>query len=138
MGLSISVSAAIIFIGTVIVFGNLLGAYDNFEQALVDAQRDSGQRENAVLHDRISITSVDLDDRTISLVNEGTETIYVTTLDLFLNGTLSNDAIVSITVNDSSNTRLWFPGETMVLTVDGGLNETLIRVVDGNGVAAYH
>lgn len=138
MGLSISVSAAIIFIGTVIVFGNLLGAYDNFEQALVDAQRDSNERENGVLHDRISISSVDVDDRTVSLANEGSETIHITSLDLFLNGTLSNDAIASMSVNGSSNTKLWFPGETLVLTVDGRLNETLIRVVDGNGVAAYH
>ena len=138
MGLSISVSAAIIFIGTVIVFGNLLGACDNFEQALVDAQRDSNERENGVLHDRISISSVDVDDRTVSLANEGSETIHITSLDLFLNGTLSNDAIASMSVNGSSNTKLWFPGETLVLTVDSGLNETLIRVVDGNGVAAYH
>lgn len=138
MGLSISVSAAIIFIGTVIVFGNLLGAYDNFEQALVDAQRDSNVRENGVLHDRISISSVNVDDRTVSLANEGSETIHITSLDLFLNGTLSNDAIASMSVNGSSNTKLWFPGETLVLTVDSGLNETLIRVVDGNGVAAYH
>jgi flagellar protein FlaF len=138
MGLSISVSAAIIFIATVIVFGNLLGAYDHFEQAVVDAQKDSYEREDGVLRDRIAITAVDVENRTISLTNEGSETIQVTSLDLFLNGTLSNDAIITFAVEGSPSTRLWFPGETLVMTVDGELNHTLIGVVDGNGVAAYH
>ncbi len=138
MGLSISASAAIIFVASVIVFGNLLAAFDNFEQALVDARRESQDRQDGILHDRISITAVDVENRTVTLLNEGTETLSISSLDVFLNGTLSDDAIVSTSVNGSTSTNIWFPLETLVITVGSSLNDTLIRVVDANGVAAYH
>ena len=138
MGLSISASAAIIFIASVIVFGNLLAAFDNFEQALVDARRDSTDRQDGVLHDRISITAVDPDNRTVTLLNEGTEILTISSLNLFLNGTLMDDAIVSTSVNGSSSTNIWFPLETLVISVDRSLNETFVQVVDANGVVAYH
>jgi archaeal flagellar protein FlaF len=138
MGLSISASAAIIFIASVIVFGNLLAAFDNFEQALVDARRDSTDRQDGVLHDRISITAVDPDNRTVTLLNEGTEILTISSLNLFLNGTLMDDAIVSTSVNGSSSTNIWFPLEALVISVDRSLNETFVQVVDANGVVAYH
>ncbi len=138
MGLSISVSAAIIFVASVIVFGNLLAAFDNFEQALVDARRESQDRQDSVLRDSIAITAVDLENRSIALSNEGEETLAINALNLFLNGTLSDDAIASTSVDGRSSTNLWMPQETLVITVDRSLNDTLVWVVDANGVTAYH
>ena len=81
---------------------------------------------------------MDVENRTVTLLNEGTETLSISSLDLFLNGTLSDDAIVSTSVNGSTTTNIWFPLETLVITVDRSLNDTLIQVVDAYGVVAYH
>ena len=94
MGLSISASAAIIFIASAIVFGTLLGAFTNAEHAMLDAQREAQTRAVEETNTHLAISSINTDNGTVAITNEGDITLSIGKIDLFIDGVLSNDRII--------------------------------------------
>ncbi len=137
MGLSISASAAIIFIASVIVFGNLLTAFDSGENALMDARSASMHRQNDMSVTHMTITGVDRENGTISIVNDGGLTLHVDQVELFLNGNLSNDLVSSRSVAGNQATDLWMSAETLTMHISSDLNGTQVQVVSENGFTAH-
>jgi archaellum component FlaF (FlaF/FlaG flagellin family) len=137
MGLSVSVSVAILFVATVIVFGTLLSAYDGSQHAQVEAQKDVVVRQAEALQTRISISNIDAANGTVSLVNQGSYTLSVDKLNVLLNGTLSDESITSAKLNDGTSTNVWMPGEVLVLNLNNTLNGVQVMIVTENGVMAF-
>jgi flagellar protein FlaF len=137
MGLSISASAAIIFVASVIVFSSVLGAMDKAEQSIINAQQASMDRQGDALLTHITITGVDRDNRTISVLNDGSVTLSLSDVDIMLDGVLSNDRIVSESVQGVDDTDIWLPDEVLILQMNGDLDGAAIMVVVGDGITAY-
>jgi archaellum component FlaF (FlaF/FlaG flagellin family) len=137
MGLSVSVSVAILFVATVIVFGTLLSAYDGSQHAQVEAQKDVVVRQAEALQTRISISNIDAANGTVSLANQGSYTLSVDKLNVLLNGTLSDESITSAKLNDGTSTNVWMPGEVLVLNLNKTLNGVQVMIVTENGVMAF-
>jgi len=137
MGLSISASAAIIFIASVIVFGTLLGAFDSVQTSYLDAQRDAQDRTNDIMNTKIAITTLDLANGTLTIVNKGETTLAASEVNILIDGKLADDRVSSREVYGNIGSDLWMPGETLILTLSGNLTDASFMVVCGNGVTAY-
>ncbi len=137
MGVSISVAAAIIFIASTVVFGTMISAFDGAQQSLIDAQRTSYDREQAASHTEILINTIDRENGTITMVNKGPITLPLYGLDIFLNGTLNNDAISAINITDHPDSKIWLPNDVLTIDFDHDLNETSVKIVTNNGVTIY-
>jgi archaeal flagellar protein FlaF len=138
MGLSISASASIIFVASVLVFGALLGAFNTAQHLVVDAQRSSNERVKDAMQTHITIIGVDGENSTIKVANDGSITLDLSGFDIFLNGTMSKQLITNISVDGNNSTRLLMPFETVEIVVNADLTGTPIEVVTGNGVKAYY
>lgn len=137
MGMSVSIATAIIFIASLISFASIIGTLDEVQSSVLDAQRASSEREVAALHSSISIASIDRTNGTVEVTNSGEVTLTTNGLDILINGTLSNDRITSITIEGNNQTRLWLPGEVMVISVNGSLDGAAIKIVAANGASIY-
>lgn len=137
MGMSVSIATAIIFIASLISFASVIGTLDQAQNSLIEAQRSSSERGVEALHTTISISSIDGQNGTIEVVNGGEVTLITNGTDLFINGTLSNDRITSMSIDGRTDTRLWLPGEVLTISVDGNLNGSAVKVLTANGASAY-
>jgi archaellum component FlaF (FlaF/FlaG flagellin family) len=135
--MSVSIATAIIFIASLISFASVIGTLDEIQGSVLEAQRTSSERIEETMRTSIAITSVDRQNGTIMVVNGGEVTLAANETDVFINGTLSNDRIVSMSIDGRSNTNLWMPGEVLIIGVDGNLNESAIKILTANGVSAY-
>ena len=137
MGMSVSIATAIIFIASLISFASIVGTLDEVQDSVLEAQRNSSERAEEALRTSITITSVDRQNGTIDVMNGGEVTLTADELDVFTNGTISNERITSINIDGRGDTKLWMPGEILTISLDGDLNETAVKVLTDNGASAY-
>ncbi|MDW5562862.1 MAG: hypothetical protein SA339_06505 [Methanomassiliicoccus sp.] len=137
MGMSVSIATAIIFIASLISFASLAGALDQAQSSLIEAQKASASRDVEALHTSISLTEIDRPNGTIEVVNSGEVTLSLDELDIFINGTLSNERITSMTVQGHNDTKLWLSGEVLVIDLNGELSGAAIKIVTANGTSVY-
>jgi archaellum component FlaF (FlaF/FlaG flagellin family) len=137
MGLSVSASVAIIFVASAIVFGTLLGAFNNAQHSVLDAQRSAQERAVEETYTHLTITNLDIVNGTLTIKNEGDVTLNVRNVDLFINGTTANDRIISESIDGSGPTDLWMPGEELIVSITGDLTSASIKVVCENGISAH-
>jgi flagellar protein FlaF len=137
VGLSVSASSAILFIGFIFVATALFGALN---MTLMDIQEN--YREAQELQAERSRTSIHVDDVNndtstvfINVTNEGAIALKVSQLQLLVDGNLSSDSIAKSTVEGDSNTDIWAPEETLYLEVTyKASGSERIMVWTGNGV----
>ncbi|MBI0584385.1 MAG: hypothetical protein ISF22_09190 [Methanomassiliicoccus sp.] len=137
MGVSVSIATAIIFIASIISFGSVIGTLDQVQHSLTDAQASRSDRELTAIHTSVTMASVDRPNGTVEVANSGRVTLSTNELDVYINGTLSNDRISSIEVNGHAGSQIWLPGETVTVGLSGDLNGTAIMIMTGNGVPVY-
>jgi flagellar protein FlaF len=137
MGMSVSIATAIIFIASLISFATVIGTLDEAQSSILEAQRASSGREVDALHTSISIVSIDGANGTVMVVNSGEVTLTTYELDVFVNGTLSNQLISSVTIEGNNETKLWLPGEVLVISITGDLDGAAIKIVTANGTSIY-
>jgi flagellar protein FlaF len=137
MGMSVSIATAIIFIASLIAFASVLGALDEVQSSVLEAQRLSSEREVEALHTSIAITSIDGPNGTIEVTNSGEVTLSYEGLNILVNGTLSNDRVSSMTIEGNNDSKLWMPGEVLIIDLDKDLEGASIKIVTANGASVY-
>lgn len=137
MGMSVSIATAIIFIASLISFASIVGTLDEVQDSMMEAQRASSERTEVALRTSITITSVDRQNGTMDVVNGGEVTLTTDELDVFINGTYSNERIASMSIDGRNDTKLWMPGEVLTISLNGELNEAAVKVLAANGASAY-
>lgn len=137
MGLSVSTASAIIFISFVIIFGIVFGAFDNYQDSLIEANKENYQRLDELKGTEFSIISVDKQNNIIELKNLGETVIGVDELDVLVDGIYSTDSIMTMDVEGHAGSSIWAPGETLFIHMSSGLDKTRVRVISGNGISAY-
>lgn len=137
MGMSVSIATAIIFIASLLAFASVLGALDEVQSSVLEAQRSSSEREVEALHTSIAITSIDRSNGTIEVANNGEVTLSYEGLNILVNGTLSNDRVSSMTIEGRNDSKLWMPGEVLIIDLDGDLEGASIKIVTANGASVY-
>jgi archaeal flagellar protein FlaF len=137
MGMSVSIATAIIFIASLISFASIVGTLDEVQDTVLEAQRMSSEREVALLHTSIMIESIDRQNGSLEVSNSGEVTLTTSELDILINGTLSNERITSMTIEGNNSTKLWLPGEVLVISISGSLDGAAIKLVVANGASIY-
>ncbi len=135
MGMSVSVSTAIIFIAVVISAASLISTFDDIQTTWTDAQRGSQDREMTASHTDIAIVSIDRENGTVEIVNEGQSTLQLGVLDVLLDGRWSNDQVISMEIVGHAGSRLWLPGDILAIQFSEGLADAHIKIVTGNGIS---
>ena len=124
MGFSVAAAAAILFAGGLVCFSIVIHAVDSSDADLREARASEEARLKEKLDSQVKIingtangTVVDL-----NLTNSGSTTIHAHTFDVLLNGTLYTANITTRTVEGSSVTNLWAPGQTLHLVLTAPFN----------------
>mgnify|MGYP000930390389 CR=1 FL=1 len=136
MGMSVSIATAIIFIASLISFASIIGALDHAQGSVLEAQKASSQREADAMRTSVALSFVDGPNGTFGVVNSG-EVTLTTQVDVLINGALSNEKISSMSVEGKNDTKLWLPGEMLIITMSEGVNGAAIKIVTANGVSVY-
>lgn len=136
MGMSVSIATAIIFIASLISFASIMGALDHAQGSVLEAQKASSEREADAMRTSVALSFVDGPNGTFGVVNSG-EVTLTTQVDVLINGTLSNEKISSISVEGKSDTKLWLPGEVLVITMTESVSGAAIKIVAANGASVY-
>jgi len=137
MGMSVSIATAIIFIASLLAFASVLGALDEVQSSVLEAQRSSSERGVDALHTSIVITSIDRPNGTIEVTNSGEVTLSYEGLNILVNGTLSNDQVSSMAVEGHNDSKLWMPGEVLTIGLTGNLEGASIKIMTANGASVY-
>lgn len=136
MGMSVSIATAIIFIASLISFASIMGALDHAQGSVLEAQKASSEREADAMRTSVALSFVDGPNGTFGVVNSG-EVTLTTQVDVLINGTLSNEKISSISVEGKNDTKLWLPGEVLVITMTESVSGAAIKIVAANGASVY-
>jgi len=137
MGMSVSVSTAIIFIAAIISAGSIISTLDEVQASMMDAQTASSERELMASQTDIAIRSVDRDNATIEILNQGRTTLHLASLDVLLDGQWSNDRIASMGIVGHPDSQLWLPGDVLKIQFADELTDKSIKIVTGNGIPVY-
>ncbi|MEM2944614.1 MAG: hypothetical protein QW087_07740 [Methanomassiliicoccales archaeon] len=136
MGLSLSVSAAIVFTAAMISFGILFSAVLDFNKDVEEGQRNITTMAELSGRQQIEIVSVN-GSGIIILVNKGSEVVDLDSVFVFINGTIANDLVESMNVDGSTRTKLWAPTEFLEIRMRCRLENAKIMVVAGSFARAY-
>lgn len=125
MGISVSASTAVVFLGVFIAAGTLYPAVSNGVEQVTTAQQQQGDRILAQQNTDINVTDATYDTITgelsVSVENTGTTTLDVPETNVLVDGvpnSTENDFTTSIA--GDTDTTVWLPGETLEVSVDPG------------------
>jgi flagellar protein FlaF len=138
MGVGVSVSTAIIFIGVVISAASMIGTLDDAQSTWIDIRQAIEERDMMASQTDIAIDHIDRTNWTVELLNTGGSTIHIAEIDVLLNGTWSNGLISSMEISGHEGSKYMYPGETLIIRFNVGLDDTSVKIVTGNGISAYY
>lgn len=125
MGISVSASTAVVFLGVFIAAGTLYPAVSNGVEQVTTAQQQQGDRILAQQNTAINITDATYNTTTgelqVNATNDGTTALDLTETNLLVDGapnSTENDFTTSIA--GDTGTTVWLPGETLNVSVDPG------------------
>ena len=137
MGLSVSAASAILFSSFLIVFGAMFGSINLYQDKIQAAQEDNYSRALDVQGTSIAITSLDALNGTITVSNVGSTTLDPAKLDLLINGTISTLSISLLSIDQHPGSKLWLPGEVLIMYSDANMIAAHIELVTEFGTVAY-
>jgi flagellar protein FlaF len=137
MGFSVSGATAVVFIGLLVSAATLYPAVDRYTERRGDAlaadDERSLTRQNTGIDITAAATSGNVTTLTVEIENTGASTLAVSEVDLLVDGTVVIPDQTS--VEGSTTTDVWAPGEVLTLTV-AGQDASRVKVTTGPGVAA--
>jgi len=136
MGFSVTAATAILFAAAFISLATLLSGYSAMQTNQSEAERFVYQHSLDVNRQGIQILDINGTARTISMVNRGTSELATYDVDVVVNGTLRSTDIADRVVIGVGNTSVWFPGETLILTMNCSLAGTTVLVYAGTSACA--
>lgn len=135
MGLSVSASSAVVFLGIFVAAGVLYPAVANGVERYTDARAGEVDRALAQSNTEVELVNATYDNSTNTLTvtanNTGATTIDLNETNLLVDGALAS---YDVTVNGSSTTGLWLPGETATYTVDLSSEPNRVQLVVDYGI----
>jgi archaellum component FlaF (FlaF/FlaG flagellin family) len=138
MGLSVSAASAILFTTFVILFGIVFGSFDHFQDSLINSQNEQTERYERMMDTSISIIEVDDANDTVTLVNDGEAAIDLDDVDILVNGALADQTLITLTVQGHPGSKLWAPGEQMVIDFPMEIDGARLKVTVKEWASAYH
>ena len=138
MGLSVSVATAILFTAFVIVFGIVFGAVSSFQDNIEKAQDQGMAMYEEMKGTSIAFVSVDAQNDTLTLRNDGSETISLQDVSILVNGTLYNRTLVQTSVVGHPGSNICTPGENIVLKMPMGIEGSRIKVTVHGWASIYY
>lgn len=135
MGLSVSASAGVVFLGVFLAVGIVYPAAANGFEQVTDARHDATDRALEQANTAVNVTNATYDDAAGTLVvnatNDGTTTVDVSEATLFADNILTDP---TVTVDGDADTDLWLPGETARFEVSLAAAPDRVQVVVDHGV----
>jgi flagellar protein FlaF len=137
MGVSVSVSAAIIFVGLFISLGMVYPSVANGYENVEEAQTNAADRELDTKNTDIAVSNATYSGGTltVNVTNEGTTALAVDATDVIVDGTYET-SFDRLVVEGDSETSLWLPGETLTVEVSEPTQPNRVVVVTEGGVEA--
>ena len=136
MGLSVSASSAVVFLGMFVAAGVLYPAVANGVERYSDAQSGELDRALAQSNTEVELVNATYDAGTDTLAvtanNTGTTTIDLNETNLLVDGELAS---FTVSVNGSSTTGVWLPGETATYEVSLSSEPGRVQLVVDYGVS---
>ncbi|MFB6303652.1 MAG: fla cluster protein FlaF [Haloferacaceae archaeon] len=135
MGFSVSGSTALLFVAALVAFGMFQSAATDGVERVNDARAESSERLLERRNAAINVTGVSYnstsDELSVRVNNTGATSLSVPAVDLLVDNAYVN---ANTTVEGSSSTEVWLPGETLVAnaTVEPA---NRVKVVAGPGIA---
>lgn len=133
MGLSVSASAAILFVAFVVCFATLFGAVSDYREAMDDAADHQSQRILEAGSTSIAIQQMDAANGTFIVVNEGQATLDLTDFEVLVNGVLLEQEDVGALVLGHSDSQLVFFGDRVLFQTGADLEGSRVTVITSLG-----
>lgn len=135
MGLSVSASSAIVFLGIFVAAGIVYPAVNNGVERVTEAETGADDRALAQTNTDVELVNATYDSTsgTLELTanNTGATTIDVNETNLLADNNLTT---YDVTVAGDATTGLWQPGEQAVYTVDLGSAPDRVQLVVDLGI----
>jgi len=138
LGLSVSASAAILFVAFLICFGSLFGAATKYYATVDEILEES--RENALAVQKISLEFTDIDEASgsFALKNTGSATLLLSDFEVLVNGTLVLPQELSINIIGHPGSDLILPGDVALFDLDEPIWGCRIVVFTTMGISMTH
>ncbi|WP_284012726.1 flagellin [Halobaculum litoreum] len=138
MGLSVSASAGVVFLGVFLAVGIVYPAAANGFEQVTDARHDAADRALDRANTAVDVTDATYNTTTSTLTvnatNDGTTAVGVNDTTLLVDNSIPPTADVTTTVAGGVATDLWLPGETVTFEVDLAAAPNRTQVVVDHGV----
>ncbi|GAA0214344.1 flagellin [Halobaculum roseum] len=138
MGLSVSASAGVVFLGVFLAIGIVYPAAANGFEQVSDARHDAADRALERANTGVDVTNATYysgNDTVVVLAdNDGTTTVGVNDATLLVDNAVPPEANVTRSVEGDAATALWLPGETARFEIEVGAtapNRTQVVVEHG-------
>ena len=136
MGLSVSASSAIVFLGIFVAIGVLYPGVNNGFERVTDAQAGANERALAQTNTEVALVNASYDTSTDTLVvranNTGTQTIDVNETNLLADNNLTS---YDVSVAGDDTTGVWLPGEQATYRVGLASAPDRVQLVVDYGIS---
>jgi len=138
MGISVSASAGVVFLGVFLAVGIVYPAAANGFEQVSDARHDAADRALAQANTDVTVANATYNTTTGTLVvnatNDGTTTADVSDATLLVDNEIPASADTTVAVEGDAGTDVWLPGETARFEVDLASAPDRTQVVIDHGV----
>lgn len=138
MGLSVSASAGVVFLGVFLAVGIAYPAAANGFEQVTDARHDAADRALDRVNTGVAVTNATYVSGNTTVVvlaeNAGTTTLGLNDTTLLVDNEVPATADVTASVEGDAATDLWLPGETARFEIVVGSQPNRTQVVVDHGV----
>jgi flagellar protein FlaF len=137
MGVSVSVSTAIVFLGVFAALGVLYPSVANGYEQIREAETGATDRHLDAKNTEMTVTNATYASGTLTVdvANTGTTALAVGATDVLVDGGYQT-SFASRSVDGDATTDLWMPGETLTVSVSVPTRPDRVVVVTEGGVEA--
>ncbi|GEM_PF-3175275 len=144
MGVSVSVSVAVLLTASLISFGMVYTAEETAQESYMQSQESMVDRQNNLLQSALEINQVlsfyddqtgEFEESRIVVTNTGSTQLSISDVRLLINGVFHPYAVINL---DAPNSDIWGPGEVLRMTLgyEFDIDETnRVKVIAGNGAS---
>jgi len=136
--LSISASAAILFVAFVVCFAALFGAMSDYQEAVDAAAGQQRQRVLEAASTSIALEQVDGSNDTFVVVNNGQTVLGLSDFEVLVDGRLLASSEVEKTVLGHEGSELVFSGDRVMFRTTSDLDGHRVMVVTSMGISTTY
>lgn len=138
MGLSVSASAAILFVAFLVCFGALFGAVTKYYAAIDDMLEDERDQAIAIQGASMEFAVIDVANRTFTVANVGSQTLFLNDFEVLVDGIMLPAQDFTVSVIGHPGSELMLPGDRATFVLDGAIEGSRIMVFATLGISMTH